>query len=350
MRRLKHPGLLVLLFLLLILSGCSVRPADGTYFLPSEPSASDSKGTFDLKEVKVQKLDDKMRGTKAIGWQGDELMVYNSAGIDLLNYNTASLTPLLTLSNLMCAALSEDGKKIAYSEIDGPKKAIALYVSDADFKTNPVQLSNTFDGKTFSWSSGGKYLYSHNVNASGNNVFDVSAQAPVAIKIKGAFSATLYDVEDSSNQMLLSLYAGNSSVLYTAGFDGIRSTVQTTDSGSPVSRASFLGSNQIAVLSGGTLSILNTEQKQTVDHVTSYGVSDDYRNICLIKTNASGSYDVYIGNLRDGAIANQTLIYKGMEAIPDSILFSPDDKKIAISGYPKGTPYLDDTLLILTFR
>lgn len=374
MSRLKQMSA-VLFSLLLVLAGCSMRPVDGTYQLESDATSQSSQSAFDLKEVKLQSIAQK----NLVGWQGNALLLYDSAGLYSFRYDTAALTPLLSVSDgrLLYAEPSGNGKKIAYQLLDSRNK-YPIYLSDADGKTDAVNLSDRFgiSWKTFAWSNGGRYLYSRTPQASGTNVLDVSAQAPVALKIKGAQFTTIHDLDDSSGELLLSQFQDQSNTLYLAGFDALRGIMQTADGNSGVfsqylalfaaqsavqtagdslaafSQASFIGGGRILVLSDGTLSIMEEsqpKQKQSYSDIVKYGVSADHNDICLVKTNASGSFDIYVGSLQDGGIVNQTLLYKGFEPTPAGIFFSPDDKKIAIRGYKKEA-LSDGTVMVLTLR
>jgi len=356
MDHLKNTIIIISALMLLVLSGCSIRPKDGTFILESNSSSQNSKNAFDLKDIKVQDTADKT----LIGWQGNGLVLYDKAGIYLFHYDTASLTPLLSVpnANLFFPTLSNNGKKIAYT-IQNDQEKPALYISDADGKTDSMNLSERTgaSGKFFAWSSGGKYIYSQYTTTlyptTFAGIFNVSTGSPVMLKIKESNIGKIYDIDDQSDELLLSQFQNGGPALCVAGLDDPQSAVQIIDSNSNVVNASFLGNGGIAFLSGNTLSIVKTDQpkqKQTYSDVLRYGVSADKNYICLVETNSSGSSDIYVGDLQNGEIVNHTLVYKGFELTPDRVFFSPDDKKICISGSQKGTFSFDDTIMVLTLQ
>ena len=356
MERLRIPMTILCIFVLFAFSGCSIRPKDGLIYLSNDTTQANPQNSFELKNVTIQKLITRT----LLGWQGNDLMVYDNTGIYLLDYRSSAQTPLISFTNknsgVMLASLSNNGKKIFFS-VARPDGNSDQYISDSDCKTNEINLSNMFGPNAFAfiksviWSNGGKYLFSPVDNGvKGYNILNANSINPVMPKINFETLATIYDIDDQSNQLLISRLDGHSyaPTLCLADYDG---SIQNIDPNSYAVKASFISKNVISFLSGNTLSILNTtqpNQKLTYDGINSYAISSDKNYICLIKSGLSGSSDVYVGVLRNGAIANLSLLYKSADATVNGIYISPDDKRIGISA--NKTTSVDNEILVLTFQ
>lgn len=358
MNGIKNILLPVTAMTLILLSGCAIRPKDGTTIINSNLSYRVSNGVFELKEVTTLKSENK----NLLGWRGNELEVWDKSGIYLINYKTTAFTTLLSLASGQMIGLppilSANGKRIVFSILQ-KANSYDWYIADSDCETNKESLSKVIGYSTRSclWSGKAKYICTPNSSASYCNIYDVSGSFPSqAQKIKFADLNNLFDINDQTDQLLLSQYQSSSLSLCISNTSG--SVIQVLDSNSYATKASFVSKDSVAYLSSTSFDIVKTDQlrqRQTYSDVKDYALSPDKNYICLLRNNSSDTCDVYIGSLQNGQIANLSLIYKGFDQnTKDEIFFSQDDKRVGISSYErvasKGKTTIENTVTVLTFQ
>jgi hypothetical protein len=343
---------------LLISTGCSLRPENRTVELSGNLSSADSSGVFELKGLNAFKCSDE----SLAGWMGNELITYDKNGIYLANYKTSAYDNFVSLASGQSIAqspvLSGNGKKLLYSITDA-QGAVKWYITDSDSITSEFDLSGAtgLTVRNFSWSSKGNYIYSQ---AAGNSfyLFDVSSQPTGYQKIRVSNLISVFDINEDGSKFLVSLFqnsADQSPALCIAGASG--SVSQVLENNSLALKASFLGSDTVAILSGSYFTVIKADQtrKQSYGDVRDFALSADKNYICILKAGAGDTTDVYVGSVKNGLVSNLSLIYVGYEATPKEIFFSQDDKRVALRGYQKspqkqGSVSYDSEITIFTFQ
>jgi hypothetical protein len=345
---------IILLALLLVLSGCSARPKDGTVILNEHPSSLNQGEQFQLENIVFYDISS---GKTLIGWHGNNLVLYDTSGIYLQDSQDLSLSLLFAPEGgkLSSAVLSNNFQKVFYTVATA--SGVEAYLSAADGRANAVKITDINAAKGINylsvvrqatWSDNGKYI-----NVGGKafpllaGIYDTStgnsALSAKTIAADTGLSGFIFDIADRQGKVLGLLSQPGSHGLYVIGFNGqMTAKVNTANDDLSPSKASFISDNEIVYLAGNTLNLENIAQKnasseasQVYNNVSYYALSADRKLICYVKNRGAGTSDIYVGTLRGNAIVNETLIYMGLTPSPNQIFFSADNKKIVISGYQK---------------
>jgi hypothetical protein len=338
-----------------LLSGCSIRPANSTVELRTTATGT-ATGSFELKELQQFKI-----GEEALaGWMGNDLVTYDRSGIYRVGYKSRAYDHFVSIGSgnsiQQPPVLSSNGKKLLYCV--NTSSSAAWYIADSDKYTQSfdISLASGLAIRNFAWSPKANYIYTQ----SGGNyfyVFGVSDSALPIQKVRLTNLITVFDMNDLGDRYLVSLYPSGGQSPSLCIINSIGSVIQVLDENSLALKASFVGKDSVAILSGSNLEIMKTDRSRSAQYtdVRDYVLSADQNYICLLRSNFADTTDIYIGALRSGQVVNLSQIYAGYDEMPREVFFSQDDKRIAIRGTQKtvqkqGSVTLESDIKVLTFQ
>ncbi|MEK8126576.1 hypothetical protein WMW72_01495 [Paenibacillus filicis] len=345
--RLWGRGLLVAMLASgLLLSGCGQERPPRTVIIPDTPASS---GTEPVNEdFAVRKIytfpEPGAAGGPLLGWADSNQLLglygrYPDRSLDRVDYRLGSQQPIMKLgASLEGAELSPDGRFVVYVKAEDAVRKVMLLDWSTQQETFIQEVPRDRQVATaLAWSGNGQYLgyglEGRIQNESRLILYDMAGKSLQDYPIPAWASRDMsygLQIADNGQSALLVKSEGRQSKLVYGQLTGEAFVSQYELPASAGTAFGYLHDDQILFASAeGALLSFDRRNRVTstlLERVGTFRLSPDRKYIAYTK----GQDEIFVAKLQGNAILNEKSIYKGL--IPFQIDWSPDDKKILLSG------------------